>query len=406
MAKEIRLAQLGQTMEEGTIVEFLVGVGDAVKKGDCIFEVETDKTTLEVESPQDGFVKQFLVEKGDTLLVGDPVLVLGGKDEEIPAGFIESLKAGGAQSGQAKSDIQAEPAEVGEVVQGPSKAQEQKETKRIKASPRAKRKARQAGVDLTSVKGSGPAGKITEQDVEKAAAAKQSPQRGTSNVRLGESIEISRLQKLTAERMVQSKRDIPCFYLAIRADVTELVKLRTTLKEQKQQVSYNDFIIKAVADSLSRFPIMTGQFQKDTIRLAEQINIGLAVAVPEGLIVPVVKEADKKSVFDIAADTKMLIEKAQNNQLALSDLEGACTTVSNLGGFGVESFIPIVIPGQCFILGVGKISDTCVPANDGVQTRKLLSLVISVDHKVANGAYAAKFLENLKNLLEDTASFV
>jgi pyruvate dehydrogenase E2 component (dihydrolipoamide acetyltransferase) len=163
--------------------------------------------------------------------------------------------------------------------------------------------------------------------------------------------------------------------------------------------------MRAVAIGLQKFPIMTGQLEGDTIKLADTINIGLAVSAPNGLIVPVVKDAHKKDVKQIATATKALIEKAQNEKLLLTDLEGACITVSNLGGFGVESFIPIVIPGQCSILGVGRITDACVPDNDSFAVRKLMSLTLSVDHKVADGAYASQFLDFVRKLLEDTSTF-
>jgi pyruvate dehydrogenase E2 component (dihydrolipoamide acetyltransferase) len=286
------------------------------------------------------------------------------------------------------------------------------------ASPRAKKLAKELGVNLADVTGTGPAGKITEQDVKKAASTKPStPAVAAAEVKLGETIPLTKKQKLTAERMVKSKREIPCFYLTVKADVTDLVDLRTKLNETASlsavaqakadvKISYNDFIIRAVAIGLQKFPIMTGQLAGDTIKLADTINIGLAVSTPGGLIVPVVKDAHKKDVKQIAAATKALIEKAQNEKLLLTDLEGACITVSNLGAFGIESFIPIVIPGQCSILGIGQITDTCVPNNGNIVIRKLMSLTVSVDHKVATGAYAAQFLDFVRKLLEDVSTFV
>jgi pyruvate dehydrogenase E2 component (dihydrolipoamide acetyltransferase) len=190
----------------------------------------------------------------------------------------------------------------------------------------------------------------------------------------------------------------------LRADVTDLVELRSKLNEAGQaKISYNDFIIRAVAIALQKFPIMTGQMFGDAIKLADTINIGLAVSVPTGLIVPVIKNAHKKNLGQITAETKDLVEKAQNDKLLLTDLEGACITISNLGAFGIESFIPVVIPGQCSILGIGRIIDTCMPNN---QNRKMMNMTLSVDHKVANGDYAAQFLDFVKQLLEDTSTFV
>ena len=403
MAKEVRLPQLGQTMEEGTIVGYMVNVDDEVKKGDVIFEVETDKATLEIESPDDGFVKHVLAEVGQTLAVGEPILILGDKNEEVPQSFIDSLKGTTAPAPVSAAPSAAEaPAQAPPAVTEPAKP-----PGKVKVSPRAKKLSKDLGVDLAIVTGTGPAGKITEQDVKEAAAKPSEEVTTAEEVKPGATIRVNKLQKITAQKMLQSKRQIPCYYLNVRADVTELVELRAKLNETGDvKVSYNDFIIRAVATGVEKFPIMTGQLEGDTIKLADNINIGLAVLAPNGLIVPVVKDANKKDVKQIAADTQVLIEKARNKKLQLTDLEGACITVSNLGGFGIESFIPIVIPGQCSILGIGRITDTCVPDNGNIAVRKLISLALSVDHKVANGAYAGQFLDFVRKRLEDTSTFV
>ena len=400
MAKEVRLPQLGQTMEEGTIVSCMVKVGDEVKRGDVVFEVETDKATLEVESPADGFVKHILAEVGQTLVVGEAVLVLGDKDEEVLQSFIDSLKTG------APAAPAGEAAPAAPVVE-PAKPELQptKPPGKVKASPRARKLAEELGVSLAIVTGTGPAGRITEQDVKKAAASKPA----APEVKLGETIPVTRLQRITAQRMLQSKREIPCFYLTVKADVTDLVELRTRLNKTSPpgriKLSYHDFIMRAVAIGLEKFPIMTGQLAGDAIHLADAINVGLAIAVPDGLVAPIIKDVNKKDVTQIARDSSALIEKASSNKLAPTDLEGGCITVSNLGAFGIESFIPIVVPGQCSILGIGQITDTCVPDNGNITTRKLMNMTLSVDHKVTNGAYAGQFLDFVRKLLEDTSTF-
>jgi len=404
MAKEVRLPQLGQTMEEGTIVNCLIKVGDEVKKGDVIFEIETDKATLEMESPADGFVKHILVEVDETLAVGAPMLVIGEEDEEVPQSFVDSLK-GGAPS----VPPQAAPVEQ-PVTAEPPKAEPQSAAPagRVMASPRAKKLAGELGVDLTVITGTGPAGKITEQDVKEAAASKPAkPAKPTpaapAEVKLGATVPLNRLQKITAERMLKSKREIPCFYLTVKADVTDLVKLRTKLNESGDvKLSYNDFIIKAVATGMEKYPVMTGQLEGQAIKLAQAIHIGLAISVPDGLVAPILKDVNKKDIKQIARDSQALVERARSNKLAPTDLEGGCITVSNLGAFGIENFIPIVVPGQCSILGIGQITDTCVPDNGNIIVRKLMNMTLSVDHKVANGAYAAQFLDFMRKLLEDT----
>jgi pyruvate dehydrogenase E2 component (dihydrolipoamide acetyltransferase) len=394
MAKEVRLPQLGQTMEEGTVVNCLVKVGDEVKRGKCIFEIETDKATLEMESPADGFVKALLVETGKTLKVGEPMLVLGAKDESVSQGFIDSLK--GVPAGAAVSTVAPAAAESF------APAEESAEG-RIIASPRAKSLAKEMGIDLSSVKGTGPGGKITEQDVKDAAQSTIAAAPATGGeIKLGAVIRLNKVQKLTAERMLKSKQEIPCFYLNIRADVTEMVALRAKHNQGGGvKIAYNDIILKTVANGLEKFPLMTGQLVGDAIELARAINVGLAVALPDGLIVPVVKDANKKTLMQIAAETAILIENARDNKLLLTDLEGACITVSNLGALGIDSFIPVVIPGQCSIMGIGAITDNCVPSNGGFALRKMMNISLSVDHKIANGAYAAGFLDFVKQTLED-----
>jgi pyruvate dehydrogenase E2 component (dihydrolipoamide acetyltransferase) len=341
MATEVKLPKLGETTEEGTIVDCKVKLGDEVKKGDVIFEIEVDKATLEMESPADGFVKQILVKTGQTLPVGAPILVLGDKDEEIPQSFVNSLKAG------VKKAAVAEPAAV-----------------------------------------------VAAAAIPTAAAPA-----------LGATIPLNRLQKITAQKMLKSKQEIPCFYLTVKADVTDLVEFRTRFNQTSDvKVAYNDFIVRAVAIGLEKFPIMTGQLAGDKITLADGISVGLAISVPDGLVAPIVKNVSEKDVAEIARDSEALIEKARSNKLSPADLEGGCITVSNLGAFGIDSFIPIVVPGQCSILGIGRITDTCVPENDGFAVRKLMSMTLSVDHKVTNGAYAAQFLDFVRKLLEDPSN--
>jgi pyruvate dehydrogenase E2 component (dihydrolipoamide acetyltransferase) len=410
-ANVVKLPQLGQTMEEGTIVSCKVKPGDDVKKGTIIFEIETDKATLEMESPASGFVKNILVQQGQTVPVGEPVMILAGKDDQVPQSFIDSLKGGAAAPAPAVS--QAAP--VAQPVSQQAAPAAAEPAGRAIASPRAKKLAEQLGVNLASVKGTGPGGRITEDDVQNASSAKPAKTAATApaaakpagpTVKLGQTVPLNRLQKITGQKMLQSKKEIPCFYLSVKADMTKLVEYRTKFNETSPvKVAYNDFIIRAVAMGIENFAIMAGQLDGETIKLANSVGIGLAISVPDGLVAPIIKDVQKKNVTQIAKDSQTLIEKARNNKLAPDDLSGGCITVSNLGAFGIDSFIPIVVPGQCSILGVGQISDTCVPNNGGIAIRKLMSMTLSVDHKVANGAYAAQFLDFVRKTLEDPTKF-
>jgi pyruvate dehydrogenase E2 component (dihydrolipoamide acetyltransferase) len=396
MARQVTLPQLGQTMEEGTVVGCSVRIGDEVKKGDVIFEIETDKATLDIESPYGGFVRYILTEIGQTLSVGEVLMVLGEKDENIPQSFVDSLKRPAPSGETALEPPTTEPIR--------RQAQPAGEAGKAKVSPRAKRLASELGVSLAAVTGTGPAGRITEQDVRDAARSKSTATRG--EVKLGQTIPLSRFQRITAEKMLQSKREIPCFYLSVRADVTELVEFKAKLNQSSGvSVSHDDFVLRAVAIAMEDFRIMTGRFAGDKIELPDSVDIGLAIAGPDGLVAPIVRNVNKKNVVRIARDTQILIEKVRNKKLALSDLEGGCITVSDLGAFGVESFVPIVVPGQCSVLGVGRITDTCMPGNSEVETRRLMCMSLSVDHRVTSGAYAAQFLVRVREILEDTSNF-
>ncbi|MEN6578642.1 MAG: dihydrolipoamide acetyltransferase family protein [Phycisphaerales bacterium] len=411
MAKEINLPKLGQTMEEGTIVNCLVKVGDEVKRGDVLFEIETDKATLEMESPANGFVKCILAQMNQTLPVGAPLMVIGDKDEQVPQSFIAALTGGAAPVAAAAAAVPAAPVQAAAPEPEPSRP-----AGKIMVSPRAKKLAEDLGVNLATVKGTGPAGKITEMDIRNAAqakpaaapAAKPTPAATTpmAQAKLGSTVQLNRLQRITGERMLKSKQEIPCFYLTVRVDMTDLVAARAKINETGGvKVAFNDFIVKAVATGLEKFPLMTGQLAGNAIKLADAIHVGLAISVPDGLVAPLVKDVNKKDIRQVARDSQALIERTRADKLDLSDLEGGCITVSNLGAFGIESFIPIVVPGQCSILGVGRITDTCVPDNGNILVRKLMNMTLSVDHKVANGAYAAQFLDLVKKTLENASEF-
>jgi pyruvate dehydrogenase E2 component (dihydrolipoamide acetyltransferase) len=239
-----------------------------------------------------------------------------------------------------------------------------------------------------------------------AAAAFTStlPQMPQPEHELGESVKMSRMQKVVGDRMLQSKQEIPCFYLNTTADMTDLFEYRRQLNAGGgQKISFNDFLIKAMAVAVKQFPIMAGQVDGGDIKIAGDVSVGLAIAVEDGLVAPMCKAADKKSLAQVAAYNAEMITRAKSGKITPDDLAGGCITLSNLGAFGIEWFIPIVVPGQSSILGTGKIKDTLVPFNGGIALRKQMSLTLAVDHKVANGLYAAQFLDYIRVLLENPA---
>jgi pyruvate dehydrogenase E2 component (dihydrolipoamide acetyltransferase) len=370
MAIQVTLPKLGQSMQEGTLLRTRVQIGDAVAPGDILYEIETDKATVEVESADSGFVRAILVEAGHTVPVDTPMLILGGRDEDITF-ILEQLR---------QSDTSARAFEP------------------LKRTPsRVETIARDMGVDLASA-APAEALRTLEADLRQAGTEQRRP---LAEYQLGQTIPLTHLQKVVAEKMLYSKQNIPCYYLSMRVDMTAAIALRNHVNaDAGETVSFNDLILRALALSIAHYPIMTGKLAGDFIRLADHIDIGLAVSVGDGLVAPIVKDCGGKSLRELSRACKDMIDRAKNGALTLSDLEGGCMTVSNLGGFGVDSFIPIVVPGQTSILGLGSIQDAVLPGDAGPQVRKIMNMTLSVDHKVVNGAEAAQFLDYVRKMLE------
>ncbi len=359
MAIPIRLPKLGKAMEEGTVVNTLIQAGDKVCQGDVIFEVETDKATLEVESPVSGFVKRILVDDCETVAVDAAMAVFGEEDEDICRDLIDELIAQKKTLCKEIEYIHTHDSEIEQVNTG----------------------------DIWS--------SLSGQN-----AAKE------SEILPGKTVPLGRLQKLLGDRMLQSKRQIPCFYLTIKVDVTEIVELIGEMNAGSDvEVIIDDFVMLAISQCLKRYPAMTGQLSDEAIILSDEIGIGLVMEVEGGAVAPVIKAVDTKTVAEIANDRQILSEKAARRKFSLEDLQGACITVSNMGPCGVEMFIPIVIPGQCSIIGLGRTTDTCVPVKKNVEIRKIMKMSISVDHRVANGANAGQFLDYIKKTLEVAGNF-
>jgi pyruvate dehydrogenase E2 component (dihydrolipoamide acetyltransferase) len=355
MAKEIKLPRFGETMEEGTIVNCLVKVGQKVKKGDYLFEIETDKATFEMESPDEGFVKAIVAQPGQTLSVGDVLLILGEENEKISARGCLTANIEKTISKKTTADAPAEKT---------------------------------------------PTDKITQADLTAAAQSQ-------AGYKLGQKVPLSRMAKITAEKMLQSKREKPCFYLNITVDVAELAAYREKLNKSADiKMSFNDFLMKALSLGLVQWPIMTGHLEGDSILLADSIGIGLTTATDKGMVAPIVKDVDKKNLAQIAQYSTTIVERSETGKLTPDDFEGGCITISNLGSLGIDSFIPIVIPGQCSILGVGKITDTCVSQDGQMSVRKFMKMTLAVDHRIANGAEAAQFLSYVGKLLEEPEKLI
>ena len=346
MAEAILLPQFGHKMEEATIVSFAVNEGEHVSKGDIVFEVETEKTTVEVESPVEGFVKKILVEIGQTIAVNTAVMVLGGREEKISDKVIDSLTEG--------------------VSRGPS------------------------GVGTGIAVG----GDVEELDLTESVCG------------LGVKIPVSGAQSLAAEKALESKREIPCFYLNTSVDISRALELCATLSEKSgTEVCIEDLIVLVVALGVVQYPVMGGRLSEDFICLADKVNIGLIMETGTDSVGMVIEEAGERSVEDTARCRGELMAKSTGDRL-YDNFADACITVSSIGQGGVDLFVPVVIPGQCSILGVGGIKELCVPVDGDFVIMKSLNLALSVDHRIANGADAAQFLAFVKGMLENADSLI
>ena len=391
MINKIVMPKTGQTMETGTIVAWRVKTGDTVKKGDIILDIETDKATLEIESFYSGQIKAIIADVGQEVPIEQTIALIGDESDTVDNAYITSLTKSAAPVGQSQQNSPSAQTQHKEVSLDANVAD-------IKISPRAQKLAEKLGIDYTKLAKARSGQRIVEKDIQEAAASQ--PAASPSCEDNGKFIPANRLRKIIAEKMTKSKREIPCFYLNVKADVTSMVERRRVMNiTAKNKVSFNDFIIQAVGKALVKYRNMTGQWTGDGIQLAESINIGLAISTNDGLVAAVVHDVDRKTIEQVNADAAELINKARANALLPTDLEGASITLSNLGMLGIDEFIPIVIPGQASILGVGKITDKIVTENGGTSAHKIMSMTLAVDHRVVDGAYAAEFLNCIAETL-------
>jgi len=430
LLQEIVLPRLGQTVEEASIDKWLVREGDVIKKGDILLEITTDKATLEVESYFEGTVLKILAPAGqqvpvDTIIayVGDPATdrvpetppprakAARPKEKRAPvrpAAAGPALAAGPvARPGRVtitpRARKLAEREKVtplgirgtgpgGRIVEADVAAYAEK-VAQLRVSPTAREIAYTRGVDLLTVKGTGAGGRIMKSDVEKAAPIKTEPSAGRR-------LELTAMRRIVGERMAQSKREAPHFYLQMEIDMTEAVALRQELSAAGTEVSYNDLIIKAIARGFEAVPMMNAGWAGDGVVVFSAVDVALAVAIDDGLMVPVVRGVERLGLENIAAQTAALIEKARTRHLAPFEYEGGSITVSNLGMYGVQNFLPIINPGQGSILGVGNIAERPVVVDGGIAVRKIMGVTLAIDHRVADGAIAAAFLKAVKDALE------
>lgn len=362
LVTKVLMPRLSLTMKEGTVVHWFKKEGETVNKGEPLVEVVTEKVTYDVEAPESGVLRKILVLEGVDVPVAETLGVITATDEQF------------------KEEIIAEK---------PAKETEIEE--RALASPAAKRLAKEYGIDITQVKGSGPEGRIVEEDVKKFAEETK-----VTGPRVREFIPLTGIRKTAAERVTLSAKTAPHSTVTMEADMTNATRLH-----EEKQVSYTDILVKAVAKALAEHSIVNSSLDGEQIKIFEDVNIGVAVATEKGLVVPVIRNADKKGLEEISSTLNDLIEKAKTGKLSKEELSGGTFTITNLGMFGVEIFTPIINPPETAILGVGKIVEKPVIVNKEIAVKSMMYLSLSYDHRVIDGAPAAQFLQKMKQYLEN-----
>jgi pyruvate dehydrogenase E2 component (dihydrolipoamide acetyltransferase) len=417
MAEAIRMPLLSDTMKEGVIAEWHKKVGDKIKADDVIAEVETDKATMEVMPYVDGTLLYIGVEKGKGVPVNGIMAIIGKPGEDFQSILDGDKNASSAPAAKAEAPAQAAPVkEAAAATPAPTAAPAPVASvsdERLKASPLAKKLAEDKGVDLSQVKGSGDNGRIIKRDIDsfQPGAAPQKKAMVMAPVAVGQEghtdTPVSQMRKIIAQRLAESKFSAPHFYLRMTVTMDEAMKARTAINDMSPvKVSFNDLIIKACAMALRQHPEVNSSWLGDVIRQNHHIHIGSAVAVEEGLIVPVIRFADQKSLSQIATEAKELADKAKNKKIQPQEFTGNTFTISNLGMMDIDEFTAIINPPDSCILAVGKIAPTPVVENGQVVVRQLLKLTLSCDHRTVDGAVGARFLQTLKAHLENPVTML
>lgn len=404
MATKIVMEALSPTMEEGRLVEWKMAEGAKVSVGDVLAEVETDKAIMELVARVDGTLLKHLVPAGSTVPVADPVGIIGEPGEDISEGYDSGSSEG---SDISEGSGGGEAADVAVTAPQPRSPAAPLPGGRVKASPLARRIAEEQGIDLSSVTGSGPGGRIVKRDLAGVAAARPgaAPVTATGGF---EDIPLTLMRKTIAKRLVESIGPVPTFYLTVEIDMERTWDAREALKllGPDGKVSFNDIIIKATALALKQHPECNAWWQGDAIRQWYEVHLGMAVAIDDGLITPVIRHADQKSLREISAEARVLAEKARERKLMPEEYTGATFTVSNLGAFGIDHFTAIINPPEAGILAIGGITQRPVVVDGELVVRRRMLLTMSCDHRVIDGAMGAAFLQTLRAYLENPLAMV
>jgi pyruvate dehydrogenase E2 component (dihydrolipoamide acetyltransferase) len=412
MEEVVLMPRLSDTMTEGVIAGWNKNVGDTVKKGDVLAEIETDKATMELESYKNGKLLYQGAKKGEKIAVNDLLCIIGEDGKVDVDAIVAAAKGGGAVAAPAaEGEKKAEGAQPASQ-DSSSDSSESSSNGRVKASPLAKKMAADKGIDISKVNGTGDGGRIVKSDIDNykpaasapaaTASGKATPAATPAGTVSFDEVPVSQMRKVIAKRLAESKFTAPHFYVTVAIDMDAAVASRAKLNEvSKVKISFNDLVLKACAIALKQHPAVNSSWLGDKIRINHHVNIGVAVAVEDGLLVPVVRFADTKSLSQIAGEVKEFAQKAKDKKLQPSDWEGNTFTISNLGMFGVEEFTAIINPPDACILAVGGISQVPVVKNGNIVVGNVMKVTLSSDHRVVDGASAAAFLQTLKGLLEE-----
>ncbi|MGB4843905.1 MAG: pyruvate dehydrogenase complex dihydrolipoamide acetyltransferase [Ferruginibacter sp.] len=420
-AKEIRMPLLSDTMTEGKIVSWNKKVGDFVKADDVLADVETDKATMEVVGYEEGTLLYVGVEAGQAAQINEIIAIVGKAGTDVSA-YVAAEKSGQSAVSSSQSAAVEQPVETVAAVQQPATSNDQASSNgRVKASPLAKKLAADKGIDISKVSGSGDGGRITKKDIDSyvpsaapATAAKSASAAAatvpvfTATGQEGHTdIPLTQMRKTIARRLGESKFAAPHFYLTMEINMDNAMAARVQLNELSPvKISFNDFVIKAVALSLRQHPAVNSSWMGDFIRQNHHIHIGSAVATPDGLIVPVIRFADQKTLSQIAGEAKELYGKAKDKKLQPNEFSGNTFTISNLGMMDIDEFTAIINPPDSAILAVGRIKETVVKKGDGFCVTNIMKLTMSCDHRTVDGAVGAAFLQTLKKYLENPVTML
>ena len=415
----VQMPQLSDTMTEGTLIRWLVKVGDKVDVGDPLAEVETDKATMEMVAFDEGTIGAIYMDEGTKSPVGETLAVIIEEGEDVPHKPAASDQASSSDDDSESKEINdAEEPEPIETETNELSSTDNSDGKRIKASPLAKKIAKSKGVDLNKIKGSGPGGRIVKKDIVTAGSMSTQPAPSTPAAKpkqklTGEDqrIALSGMRSIIAQRLLESKTQIPHFYLNVEINAQPLMDFRkqanSAAGEHDNKFTVNDFILKAVANAAASVPQVNASFDVDSIVQFGSVNLSVAIAVDDGLVTPVISGANKKSLLEISLAVKDLAERARSKKLSPDEFSGGTITVSNLGAYGVDNFDAIINPPQAAILSIGSIKNTPVVSDEGnIVPGLIMKVGMSCDHRVIDGAVGAEYLAELKKRIENPASML